>query len=470
MRVRTGRFEKLGTGKLGQAQSVEVGYGQESVHAQGAGVPPPPKVASDAQRFVLAGTQPAQRAVGRRPASPVLELHGSHPMPQPLVQPLHHRGRLRQPEVRLPAWHIDPQIGNDLFHAATPAAARELAHALAQHVQRLTRNRQLGATLGRAEAVAQELAPPHRCHRRLRLVDLQLELGVADSQRLQHPLACPAALDIDVAVVGVTHEPVAPAFQLPIHFVQQHVGQQRAQRPALRRALHPLAANPVRHDARLQVAPDQPQLRLVRDALGQPVHQDVVVDAVKELLQVHVHHRPAARLHVLLRCQHRAMRASPRPEAVAMLAERGGNQWLQHLQQGLLDQPVHHGRYPQLARATTGFGYAHTAHWRGPVAAVEQCRPYGHPPGLEVVARLLHRASIDAGAALVGLDAFPRRSHVLSGQGLPEQVHGPGARLFASRRRCLLMLEFGLWLHLCPRSGTRRLRQLSSDTFKRHDS
>ena len=64
--------------------------------------------------------------------------------------------------------------------------------------------------------------------------------------------------------------------QLPIHFVQQHVGQQWAQRPALWRAFKPLAVHPVHQDARLQVTPNQPQHPLVCYSLGQPVHQDVV--------------------------------------------------------------------------------------------------------------------------------------------------------------------------------------------------
>jgi hypothetical protein len=140
------------------------------------------------------------------------------------------------------------------------------------------------------------------------------------------------------------------------------------------------------------------------------------------------------------------------------------------LQQCLLDQPVHHGRYPQFARAATRFWDAYTTYRLGPVTAVEQLRSDGRPRGPEIFARGLHRASIDAGAALVGLDAFPRRSHVLSGQGLPKQVQGPRARLFASRRRCLLMLGFGHWIHRHPRPGTRCLRLLSFDIFKRHDS
>jgi len=104
------------------------------------------------------------------------------------------------------------------------------------------------------------------------------------------------------------------------------------ERPALRRAFEPFAVHPVRQDARLQVAANQPQHPLVRYALGQPIHQDVVIDSVEEFLQIQVHHDPVAGLHVLLRFPHRAMRASPRTEAVAVLAERRVDERLQHLQ------------------------------------------------------------------------------------------------------------------------------------------
>ena len=99
----------------------------------------------------------------------------------------------------------------------------------------------------------------------------------------------------------------------------------------MRRALDPLAVYPVCQDAGLQVATNQPQHPLVRNSLGQPIHQDVVVDPVEELLQIHVHHSSEARLHMLLCRQDRLMRTSPRPEAVTMFAEGRIDQRLQHL-------------------------------------------------------------------------------------------------------------------------------------------
>ena len=126
----------------------------------------------------------------------------------------------------------------------------------------------------------------------------------------------------------------------------------------------------------------------------------------KNLLQVHVDHGPVAGLHVLLRFEHRVVRAAPRPEAVAVRAEARVDERLQHLQQRLLDQPVHDGRNPQLAHPATRLGYAHAAHRLGPVAAVEQPSSNVGPRALEIFARVLHRASIDAGASLVGLTRF----------------------------------------------------------------
>src|SRR5207248_936833 len=57
-----------------------------------------------------------------------------------------------------------------------------------------------------------------------------------------------------------------------------------------------------------------------------------------------------------LRGQNRVMRASPRTEAVAVLAEGGVENRVQHLQQCLLDQPIHHRRDGELALAPSGFG------------------------------------------------------------------------------------------------------------------
>jgi hypothetical protein len=102
----------------------------------------------------------------------------------------------------------------------------------------------------------------------------------------------------------------------------------------------------------------------------------------------------------------------------------------------LLDKSVDDGRYPKLARPTSRFRQAHPESRFWLVGAIEQPLADGGPVVLETLARLLHRTSVDAGASLIGLHAFPRSDQVLSGQHLPKQVAVPLARLCISRRRC----------------------------------
>jgi hypothetical protein len=67
------------------------------------------------------------------------------------------------------------------------------------------------------------------------------------------------------------------------------------------------------------------------DAPLEPVNQDVVVDPVEELRQVHVHHHALARLNVRPRGLDRIVRTPPGTEPVAVVAEGGVDQRLQHL-------------------------------------------------------------------------------------------------------------------------------------------
>src|SRR5450756_2836593 len=88
--------------------------------------------------------------------------------------------------------------------------------------------------------------------------------------------------------------------------------------------------------SRSSAASDVYKRQTVRDAFDQPSHEDVVVDPVKELLQVDTHHNAAALLHVGLRATYRVVRPPSGPEAVACIREGWIKQRLQDLQQGLL--------------------------------------------------------------------------------------------------------------------------------------
>src|SRR6478609_5996180 len=105
--------------------------------------------------------------------------------------------------------------------------------------------------------------------------------------------------------------------ELLVYFVEQYVRQQRRQRAALRRALVSLRRYAVGQHSGLQIAADESQHTTIIDTLLQLPHQHVVVYAVKELLQVHVHYDATALLDEALRLHDSVVGAPPWPEAVA---------------------------------------------------------------------------------------------------------------------------------------------------------
>ena len=97
-----------------------------------------------------------------------------------------------------------------------------------------------------------------------------------------------------------------------------------------------------------------------------------MVDAVEEFLQVHVYHDLIAVLHMLLRFQYGVARSTARAKPVAVLVKSGVDPRLQHLQNGLLDKPVHYGGNTQFTFAAIWFGDADATHRTGPVRACHQ--------------------------------------------------------------------------------------------------
>lgn len=91
----------------------------------------------------------------------------------------------------------------------------------------------------------------------------------------------------------------------------------------------------MRHDPGIEVTANQTEHPTIRNTTRQSRHQNVVVDAIKELLQIDIHHHSIPRLYVALRSPNRIMRTTPRTEAEARLRERRIDQRLQHLQQRL---------------------------------------------------------------------------------------------------------------------------------------
>ncbi|MCY1302470.1 hypothetical protein D9M70_521260 [compost metagenome] len=81
----------------------------------------------------------------------------------------------------------------------------------------------------------------------------------------------------------------------------------------------------------VQVGPDQTQNASVGYLSAQSGDQQVMVDAIEELLQIDVHQDVPPRVNVSLRCQYRLVSAATGTKAVAMITEPWVQQWLQNL-------------------------------------------------------------------------------------------------------------------------------------------
>ena len=110
------------------------------------------------------------------------------------------------------------------------------------------------------------------------------------------------------------------------------------------------------------------------------------------------------------------MRASARPEAVAVLAEGGIKERLQHLQQRLLDQTIRHRRDAELALAALGLGDRHPSHRTGPVRPRQQLLADRRPRRAQMRGGLVNVQTVHAGYAFVGSHPLPRPLQVLSRQ------------------------------------------------------
>ena len=103
------------------------------------------------------------------------------------------------------------------------------------------------------------------------------------------------------------------------------------ERPTLRCSFYARACHPAFHPSRRQIAPDQLQHSLILHLPRHSRHQDVVVDAVEELLYVQIYDPALAFSHVTPRRFHGLVCVASRAKAIAGLRELGLEQRLQYL-------------------------------------------------------------------------------------------------------------------------------------------
>jgi hypothetical protein len=155
---------------------------------------------------------------------------------------------------------------------------------------------------------------------------------------------------------------VPATLQLVVEVIDHDVGQQRRERrpcgvPSSLACQAPSAITPS-----LKEAPPRREHRPVADPPRDPRHQRVVLDTIKERVQIDVHH-PRRVITDELACRlDRLMRRTAGPKPDAVVTEVRLKQRFEHAQHGLLDQPIQRRRHPQRPLPTARLGDHHPAH------------------------------------------------------------------------------------------------------------
>ena len=134
------------------------------------------------------------------------------------------------------------------------------------------------------------------------------------------------------------------------------------------------------------------------------------------------------------------MRRAAGPKPVGVIAEVRLEHGLEHLQHGLLDQPVQHRRYPQRTLPAPGFGDHHPAHRLRLVGARIKRRPHARPVLFQPRPQLTSRHRVDASGTGVALNTSERRHEVLAGEDLLPQARSSGVSDGVVGRRAVAAL------------------------------
>src|SRR3970282_1554983 len=175
-----------------------------------------------------------------------------------------------------------------------------------------------------------------------------------------------------------------------------------------------------------QIATDQSQQPLVAHLSGHAGHQDVVPDVVEHLRRVQIDGDAVARPDISLYLPERSMGETIRPEAEARFRETRIEDRRQDLRDGLLDQPVRDGRYPQRPFAPARFRDQYPAHRLRAVAAITQALANRRPLLARKFGKILNGHAIDSRRTPVGLPPHPRAAQILRREHLLHQCNVQG--------------------------------------------
>ena len=152
-------------------------------------------------------------------------------------------------------------------------------------------------------------------------------------------------------------------FEFIVKFIEQYIGEQRAERSALWGSLPCFLISAIYHYSAIEVFVDEGDNRIVLYCSLQYLYHLGVVDGVEETFKVYVHCIVVA-LADYLRCLYqRFLSSSARSEAVTSIAELTFIDWGQYLGNCLLDYSVYNRWYSKLAFLAVVLRYLNPAEW-----------------------------------------------------------------------------------------------------------
>lgn len=172
----------------------------------------------------------------------------------------------------------------------------------------------------------------------------------------------------------------------------------------------------VHHDPGFQIPADQFQDPAVTDLARDPCHQDVMLDAVEEPVQIKVHDPPVTVLDGPPRDPDRLMSGPAGTEPEGRPRELRVEDGHEYLRDGLLDQAVQHPRHPQHPLAATRLRDDHLTDRRRPVGARVEFGPHSGPVDPQPRTEFRRGHAVHTGSTPVRLDTSKRRKQVLLGE------------------------------------------------------
>src|ERR1700674_3925894 len=163
-------------------------------------------------------------------------------------------------------------------------------------------------------------------------------------------------------------------------------------------------------------------------------HQLVVVDPIKELFQIEIHHPTAAFGYIPLSLRPRLMRRTSGSESVTVFGKLRIPPALQNLHDRLLHHTIQHRWDAQLTHPPRRLGYLSPSYRLRLVGPAQQLFANRWPVLLQVARQLLDRHAVDSRTSLVGLHSLVGLQAVLPLADLFHQLF-PVSRAFVHALR-----------------------------------